>query len=159
MVSSSQRVLLKPGLDGLMVVGVGAGCTLAQDLALGDFTDEQCMAAQILFLFYLAGEHSIGVLRQVIKAVVAALNSREGFKLVDLSAGLHTEVLDGIEGHILGQNTDVELAGLFDNLPGQIFTLAGDGDPCGRICHLHAGIDDAAVVLIFLCGQHEQAIA
>lgn len=65
MVSSSQRGSLELGLDGLVVVGVGAGGTLAQHLALGDFTDEQHVAAQVLLFLYLAGEHGVHILGEV----------------------------------------------------------------------------------------------
>lgn len=155
MVSSSQRGSLELGLDGLVVVGVGAGGTLAQHLALGDFTDEQHVAAQVLLFLYFAGEHGVDILRQIEEAVVAALDGGEGIKLIDLSAGLHAEMLDGIEAYIIGQHADVELAGAFDDLPGQILALAGDGDAGGIICHLDGSVDDAAVVLVFLRGQHE----
>ena len=70
---------------------VSAGGSLARNLALGDFTDEHHVAAQILLLHHLAGEHGIAVLGQVVKSVAAALCSGEILKLIDFPASLHTE--------------------------------------------------------------------
>jgi len=142
-----------------MVVGVGTGGISAEHLTLCDLTNEHHMAAQVLLIHYLAGNKSVGVLGQVIKAIVAALDSREILKLVDFPAGLHAEMLDGVKGHILTEYTDIEHTGFLDDFLGQVFRLAGDGEAGGIVRHLYGSVDDAAVVLIFLRGQHEQAIA
>ena len=142
-----------------MIVGVGAGIAIAQHLAFGDFANEQHMAAQILLLQNFAGNKCVCVLRQVVKTVVAALDRREILKLVDFPAGLHAEMLDGIEADILRQYTDVELACALNHLFGQILALAGDGEAGGIVRHLYGSVDDAAVVLVFLCGQQEEAVA
>jgi len=141
-----------------VVVGVGAGGGLAEHLALCDLTDEHHVAAQVLLIHYLAGEHGVTVLGQVVKTIVAALDRREILKLVDLSAGLHAEMLDGIEAYILTEYADVEHTGFLDDFLGQVFRLAGDGEAGGIVRHLYGGVDDAAVVLVFLRGQHEQSI-
>jgi len=90
---------------------------------------------------------------------VAALHGREGGELIHFPTGLHTEMPDGLEGYILGQYADIKYASAFDQFLRQILRLAGDGDPGGITCHLHAGIDDAAVVFFILRRQHEQAVA
>ena len=140
-------------------MGVGTGGALAEHLALCDLTDEHHVAAQVLFVYHLAGEHGVGVLGQVVKAVVAALDSREILKLVDFPASLHTEMLDGIKADILTEYADVEHTGFLDDFFGQVFRLAGDGEAGGIVRHLYGSVDDAAVVLVFLRGQHEEAVA
>ena len=150
--------ILELRLNGLVVVGVGAGGTLTENLGLGDFTDEHHVGAQILLVLHLAGEHGVDVLRQVVKAVAAALHRRKVCELIHVPAGLHTKVANGLEGHILRQHADVELTGLLDDLPGEVPHLAGNHQPGGFASHLRAGVDDAAVVLIVLCRQHEQTI-
>ena len=142
-----------------MIMCVSAGGGGAQHLALCDFTHKHHMAAQILLLDDLAGEHCIGVLRQVEKTIVAPLCLCPGIQLVDLAAGLHTEVADGLEGNILRQHADIEYAGPLNHLFGQILALAGDGDAGGIIGNLNTGVDDAAVVFVILRGQNEQAVA
>ena len=141
-----------------MVMAVGAGRLVAQHLALGDFTDEHHMAAKILLLNDLAGEHGVAVLRQVEKAVVAALCFGPGIQLVDLAAGLETKMLDGLKGNILRQHADIEHAGAFDHFPGQIAHLHGDHQMVGAAGHLNTGIGDAAVVLIFPCGNYVHSV-
>ena len=150
---------LELGTDGLVVVSVGTGGTLTQNLGLGDLSDEHHVAAQIGFFPDFAGEHGIGMLRQVDKAVVASFETYEIGELVNFPAGLHAEVADGLEGHILGQHTDVELTGGLDDFLGQILLLAGDGQSQRIGCHLDAGVDDASVIFPVGSGQHEQAVA
>ena len=149
---------LELGLDCLMVMCIGAGGGFTEHLALGDFTDEHHVAAQILLVHHLAGEHGVGVLGQVQQTVVAALCISPGIQLADFPASLHTEVADSFKRHILAQHADIEHTGALDHLFGQISALAGDGDAGGLIGHLNTGVDDAAVVLVFLCGQHEQSV-
>ncbi len=138
-----------------MIVGVGTGGGLAEHLALCDLANEHHMAAQILLVHYLAGEHGIHILGQVVETVVAALDCGEGFKLVDFPAGLHAEMLDGIEADIFTEYADIEHTGFLDDFLGQVFRLAGDGEAGGVVRHLYGSVDDAAVVLVFLRGQHE----
>ena len=142
-----------------MVVGISAGRLIIQHLALGDFTDEHHVAAQILLLDDLAGEHGVYMLRQVEKAIVAALCFRPGIQLVHFPAGLHAEVTDGLKGNILRQHADVEHAGTLDHFPGQIAHLHGDHQMVGAAGHLHTGVGDAAVIFLILRRQHEQAVA
>ena len=149
---------LKLRLNSLVVVAVGAGGILAKDLALGDFTDEEHMAAQILLTHYLAGEHSVHPLGQIGKTVVAPFKAYEVCKLVNLSAGLHTEVANGLEGDIFRQHADIENAAFFDEFPGQVALLDGNGQPDRIICHLDAGVGHAAVIPAALGGDDKQTI-
>ena len=110
-----------------MIISVSAGGITAKHLALGNFTDEHGVAAQLYFFQHLAAKHCAGVLCNIVKAVVAALHSREGGKLVDFSAGLHAEMPNGLERHRFRQHTDIENAGFFDDLTGQIPFLDRNG--------------------------------
>ena len=65
---------------------VSTGGALAQHLALCDFTHKHHVAAQILLLDNLAGEHSVAVLRQVEKTIMAALCFGPGIQLVHVPA-------------------------------------------------------------------------
>ena len=121
--------------------------------------EQKLQFPQIGLFLDLTGEHSIGVLRQVGEAVVASFEACNVCKLIHIPAGLHAEVADGLEGDILGQNADIEFAGLLDDFPGQVAHLAGNCQPGGIGCHLHAGVDDASVVFLICSGQHEQAVA
>lgn len=145
--------------DSLVIVGIGAGKVFAQYLGLGDFTDKHHVAAQIGLFLDLTGEHGVCMLGQIGKAVAASFEAYNIGELVGIPSGLHAEVADGLEGDILSQNADIELAGLLDDFPGQVAHLAGDCQPGGIGCHLHAGVDDASVVFLIRSGQHEQAIA
>lgn len=150
---------LQFGFNGLMVVGVGAGRGASQDLCLGYLANEQLVAAQIHGLLHLTGEHGIAVLRQVNKTIVTPLEAYKVRELIHIPAGLHAEVPNCLEGHILRQDADVEFAGFLDDLLGQILLLTGDGNPQGIGCHLDAGIDDAAVILLLRGGEYEQTVA
>ena len=142
-----------------MVVGVGAGCAAPQNLTLGDFADEHHVAAQINFVFDLAGEHCVHIFRQVIKAVVTAFHGREVRELVHVPSGLHAEVPDGLEGHILCQHADIKFSGRLNDFPGEVPHLAGNGKPCGIRSHLYGGIDDTAVIFVGIPGgEHKQTV-
>ena len=142
-----------------MVVGVGAGGSLSQNIALGDLADEEHVAAQVDLVPDLAGEHGVDVFRQVIQAIVAALHAGEIRELVHVPAGLHPEMPDGLEGHILCQHADIEFAGRLNDFPGQVAHLTGNRQPCGVRAHLNAGVHDAAVVFFrTLGGEHEQTV-
>ena len=65
MESSPTGGSLEFGLDCLVIMGVGAGRALTQNLALGDVADEHGVAAQCHFLCDLAGEHGLGVFRHI----------------------------------------------------------------------------------------------
>jgi len=151
--------LLKFRLDSLMVVGVGAAGHISQYLALGNFANEHHVAAEIYFLQHFAGEHGVGMLCHIQQAVMAAADTGEILEFVHIPAGLHTEMPDRLKGNMLRQNTEIELTGGFDDLPGQITHLHGDGKLCGVISHLEGGIYDTAVVRFSLGSENEQAVA
>ena len=151
--------VLELGLDRLVVVGVGAACTLAEDLALGDLGHEHHVAAQVFFVQNLAGEHGVGGACDVVDAVGGALGVLEVLELVHVTGGLHTEMADGLKGNIFGEDADVKLAGLLDDLSGLVAHLDGNGQVGGLVCHLHAGVRNKAVVLVVLCGDDKETVA
>ena len=66
---------------------------------------------------------------------------------------------DGFKGHILRQDADVELPGLFDQLTGIVTFLHRHGDP-GRLgSHLNGRVGDTAVFLFSTGGQDKQAVS
>ena len=129
-----------------MIVGIGTGCTRAEYLTLGNLADKEHVAAQIDFFLNHAGEHSLGILCHVQQAVAAALRSGNVLEFVHFPSGLHTEMANGFKGDVLCQHADIEYAGFLDDFPGQVLHLAGNCQPGGLSSHLHAGVDDTAIV-------------
>ena len=142
-----------------MVVGVGAGGAFSKDLALGDLADEQHMAAQIDLFLYLTAKHRVGVIGEVGKTIVTPSKAYEVRKLIHIPSGLHTEMADGLKGHILGEDAHIKLAGVLDHLTGQVAHLHGHRQPGGICGHLQAGVGDTAVILAILTGKYEQTIS
>ena len=113
--------------NGFMVVSVGAGFSAAQNFAFGHFTDEQGVASQLHLFQHLAAKHSAGVVGDIAKTIVAALYSGKISELIHFSAGLHTEMADGLKRHILSQCADVKSTGFLNDLTGQISLLDRNG--------------------------------
>ena len=142
-----------------MVISIGAGRAAAQYLGLGHFTYKQHMASQILLAQNLAGKHCVCILRYIQKTVMASFHSGEFCEFVDLSAGLHTKMPDGLKGNIFRQHTDIKNACVFDHFPCQIAYLDRDRQLCGVVSYLKAGIGDAAVVFVRFPGaENKQSI-
>jgi len=141
-----------------MIVGVGAGIAIAQHLTLGNLTDEQHMAAQIHLLQHTAAEHCVGVFGQINQIVVAPFKAHKVREFVCFPAGLHTEMADGLKGNILRENTHIKDTGVFDDLPGEVLFLHRDGQLIRAVCHLEAGIGDAAVVDFSPSGNDKQSV-
>lgn len=145
--------------DCFVIVSIGAGGTVAQNLGFGHFTDKQHMTAQILLTKNLTGEHRVGILRHIQQAVAAALCVFKAAKLIHIPAGLHSEITNGLKGNILCQYTDIEHAAVFDHLPGQIAGLYGNCQLCRVITYLKAGIGNAPIVFFLIPGtQNKQSI-
>ena len=141
-----------------MVMGVGAGGLLPQNLTLCYLADKHHMAAQVNFFLNLTAEPSIGVFRQVHQAVFAAAKGRKVGEFVGFPTGLHTKMTDGFKGNILCQDTDIKLTCVFNDLSGQIFHLHGDGQS-GRIpSYLKTGVGNTAVVKFLLTCQYKQTV-
>lgn len=145
--------------NGFVVVGVGAAGTLAQNLALCYLTDEQHMTSQIQLFPDFTGEHCIGVFGEIINTVTASFHPGEGGELIHIPSRLHSEMPDGLKGHILRQDADVELPGLFDQLPGIVTFLHRHADPGRLRGHLDRRVGDTAVVPLSLGGQDKQAVS
>lgn len=151
--------LLEFWFDRLVVVGIGAGRALAQDLGFRYLADEEHMAAQVDLLQDLAGEHGVGVPGDVIKAVGAAFLGLKVRELIHFAARLHTEAADGLKGDILGEDAEVENAGFLDGLPGEISHLAGDRDPQRLRGHLEGGVDNAGIITVPFARENIEPIA
>ena len=130
-----------------MVVSIGAGGTLAQNLGFGDLADEKHVASQVELLPDLAGEHGVYILRQVVQSISAALHSLKLGEFVHVPAGLHAKMADGLEGNALGQHIDIELTALLDELLVQVARLDGNRDPGGIGTDLECGVGNVAVIL------------
>lgn len=116
------------------------------------------MTAQILLAQYLAGEHSIGILCNIQKTVTAALRVRIAVQLIYISAGLHTEVADGLKGDILCQYADIENTGVLNHLAGQIPFLQGNDQLVRGVCYLKTGVTDTAIVDFLPGGEYKQSV-
>ena len=149
---------LNLGLDGLVIVSIGAGVALADNLAFLHLAHEHHVAAQILLMENLTAEHGTGAAGDIGDAVVRALKVLELCELINIPAGLHTEVTDHIKRNRLRQHTDVELSGLFNDFSRFVAHLYGDGQLGGLIADLHAGIGDKAVILVILGGNDKQTV-
>ena len=148
------------GLDVRMVVCVGAGFILRQHLCLDDICDIQHLCLDILDIDHLAGQDCVGVLRNVTDAVCGALVVLAVCKLVDIATRLEAEVLEQAVGRFLGEDGDVELAGLHDHVAGVVLLDDGDGYLL-RVAggDLACGVYDAAVVnAVDAGGEHLNAV-
>ena len=149
---------LNLGFDSLVIVSIGAGIALADDLAFLHLADKQHVAAQILLMEDLTAEHGAGAAGDIGDAVVRALKILEVCELVNIPAGLHTEVTDHVKRNRLRQHTDVKLSGFFNDFSRFVAHLYGDGQLGGLIAHLHAGVGDEAVILVILGGNDKQTV-
>lgn len=148
------------GLDGLVIVCVGAGGFIRKHLTFRNFAHEHHMAAQVHLLDDTATEHCIGVLGQIGKTVMTFLYAGESTQLVDVPAGLHSEMPDSLKRHIFCQYADIKFTGMLDHILGQISLLYGDQQPFGLFGHLNAGVDDTAIVDAGLPGgKYKQTVA
>ena len=138
-----------------MIVSIGAGRLFAQDLTFRHFAYEHHMAAQIQLFQHLAAEHSIGMLRQVHKAVMAALHGKT-LQLIGIPTGLHTKIANGLKRYAFRQHADIKYAAFFDHFPGQIALLDGDHQLCGVIGYLETGIGDTAVIFVRFPGAEHK---
>lgn len=139
-------------LDGCLVIAVGAGGSVRENLSVHHFPDEQGMAAQIVGFHYFQRQEGIDPLGEVINAVGTAGHMGEISELVHGAAGLHAKVLEQRELRLGGDGAQIELPGVCDHIMGQISLDGGDGDTGGIVGHLDGGIDDAGVVLLPLTG-------
>ena len=89
-------LLLGLRLDVLEVVAVADRGSFAQDLAVGDLSDEQSMAAEVNALHNLGGKVGVRALGDVGDAVCRKL-VLELLELVDIPAALIAKVLEGRE--------------------------------------------------------------
>ena len=143
-------------LNRLVVVCVGAGCVVAQLLALGDFTNKHHVTSKVEFFHNLAGKHGIGVRREIDKTVFTALARDSVRKLIHIPSRLHSEVSDGFKRHFFRQNTDVESASFFDNFACQVSFLHGNRKARGQTGNLYTGVGNTTVVAsVLLCRQHK----
>ncbi len=153
------RPLLYFWFNCFVIVCIGAGGTVAQNLGFGHFTDKQHMTAQILLTKNLAGKHRVCILRHIQQAVAAALCLSKTAEFVHIPAGLHSEITNGLKGDILCQHTDIEHTAVFDHLPGQIAGLYGNCQFCRVVTYLKAGIGNAPIVFFLIPGtQNKQSI-
>ena len=90
------RLFLEFLLNGLVVVGIGAGGFLAEHLAFCHLTDEHHMASQIQLFQNLAAEHCVGMLCQVDQVIVAAGEADEIGKFVHIPSGLHSKMTKSV---------------------------------------------------------------
>ena len=86
------------------------------------------------------------MLGNIQNTVIAPLHSGECTEFIGVTAGLHTEMANGLKGNILRQHADIEDSGLFDHLSGQIFFLHGNRQLGGLVGHLEAGIANTAII-------------
>ena len=150
---------LRRGLDVGAVVIVGHALIVGEDLALHDLRDEHAVAALIIALEHVAGEHGVHIAVRIEDAVLSALDEVIALELVGVRAGLEAEALEEAERHFLRQDAERELAGALDHAAGVVRLDDGDGDALGFVRHLLGSVDDADVVLVaFLGAEGVQAV-
>ena len=132
---------------------------MGEHLGLRYLTHKQHMAAQILLGKHLAGEHSVGILRQVHKTIMASCGLISTAEFVGIPTGLHSKVANGLKGDTFCQHADIENAGIFNHLPGQVSFLDGNDQLCGIICYLETGVGNAAVIFVRFPGaEYKQSV-
>lgn len=139
-------------LDGCLVIAVGAGGSVRENLAVHHFPDKQGMAAQIVGFHYFQRQEGIDPLGEVINAVGTAGHMGEISELVHGAAGLHAEVLEQRELGLGGDGAQVKLAGIGNHIVGQIVLDGSDGNPGGIVGYLYSGVDDTGVILFTVTG-------
>ena len=100
------------GLDVRVIVAVGTGRAVGEDLRLHDVGDKEHLVFELAGLHDFAGEDGVGVLRDVAHAVSRALAVGHIRELVHVAAALEAEALEQAVGRILGEDGDVEAIGM-----------------------------------------------
>ena len=131
-----------------MVMGVGTGIALSQNLTFRDLADEQHVTAKILLVQHFTGEHGVGTILQIVQSIVAPCYTGKICKFIYFPTGLHPEMPDGFKGNILCQDTDIENTGLFNHFPREVSHLDRNGDFCGLVAYLETGVGNTAIVFV-----------
>ena len=96
-------------LDVGMVVSIGCARRIGENLCLSDIGNEQGGNTEIDCLNDFASEYSICKLRDIADAVCQSVIVCDIRKLVGISSGLESEMLEEIERRVFCQNGNVEL--------------------------------------------------
>ena len=77
-----------------------------------NLTDKQCMASEIHAVHYLTAEYCTTIPVHI-RYTVDILGKRKSVKLINISSGLHSEVLECLKGHLLVKNAYCKYTTLF----------------------------------------------
>ena len=116
------------------------------------------MTVKIHRVFHLDRNIRVGVFRDIADTVSAADIFGAVRKFVSVSAALHTKMTDDVKGDIFGQNREIELTRLLDDLAGEIAFLTRNGDADRIPRHLKSGVDNTSVFLFAAYGQDKQTV-
>ena len=130
------------GLDMVEIVLIGHAGHVVQILRLGQLCHKQGVAAPIIGLQYLAGQHRVTILRDIAQTVLCTAIVRNIGKLVGFPAGAEAELPEHLKGRILIQHGYVKHAGALDDIVSVIGLVHRDLDPLGAIRQQGSCIDD-----------------
>ncbi len=150
--------LLEFRFNCFMVVSIGAGGFISEYFCLGNLTNKQHVAAQILRMLNLTREKCICILGNVLNSVKGGVGCLKIGEFIDFPTRLHTEMTNSLKRYILGQNRNIELTCFFNNFTGVVSLLNGNRNSCRVACYLNGCICNATVVLFTLTGKYKQAV-
>ena len=146
-------------LDVCLIVGVGGGRRVREDVHVVYRGDEQRVAAEVDALLHAAADKGVGSRRDVVQPVFAAAAFAVVCKLVGVSARLKAEVTEDFKIRLLAQNRKIEFAALNDKIVREVVLVDGNADAVGGLGDLSRRIDDAAAVpAVKRGGQDKQTV-
>ena len=149
------------GLDVAVVVVVGQGPLLGEDLRVDGVRDKQRVGLEIQGVQDLPGDKGVGIGGQMQQAGGVPFGLVEiGAELVRFPPAAHAEMLEKGKGRVVCENRRGKKAGAPDHLMGQCLFADRHGDAVGLVGDLGERIDDAGVVSAVLPRrQQKQTVA
>ena len=147
-------------LDVVLIVGVGHRRCAVDDAGFGYGTDKHAMGSQILVVFHFQREEGVDVLRQEDQSVIGTQDLLFILKLIRISSGLETELLEHLERCIRIETVDIHDAGLLNDVMRIIGLIDGNHDPERIVGQLNNRVDDQTVVFLAVIGcDHIESVA
>ena len=135
------------GLQIALIVSVSQRLLFAEPESVVDLGNEHRVAPEVLAVHNASANDRAGLPAEV-RYSVGSDGQHDIGKLVNISAGLHSEVLYRIEGTGLIKYRKRENAAVLEQIAGIVRIDAADRD-AGRVgSYLHAGVRDACVGLV-----------
>ena len=136
-----RRVLRALPLDDIMIIRIGHGGVLLQDVRVQHLAQEHGMGGGLHLVDHLADDIGTGIRHHRQEALHRVVHLVE---LIVVPAALEAEGADDAGLGILPQDGDGELPGVLDALVGVVVMVDAYGDGGGFRCDLHGAVGRAA---------------